>query len=294
MLLVAASALCHVTWNTIIKQTGRMDEMMGLSYALIAAFALVPFVIVMRIIGWDALPWGVLLGAGFFIGVYTRSLSAAYRLGDLTIIYPLARSAPIYVTIAAWIFLGEKTSPLGLVGIILAVLGCALLPLRHGFLRKKNFAWNHVLNVATLLAVFTALCTTGYSILDRVGMSGERFREFPVLGAFAYVYAEFTIGLFFYTLTFFPWRRSPRALKITARRHPKACITVAACNLAGYFLVLLALQTAKAAYVVAFRQMSVALSVPAGLVFLRETENWRYRTAGALTITAGLILIGLA
>jgi len=290
ILLVSISAVFHVAWNAIIKRTGRTAEMMFLALAWIALVAAVPFAVVVSRVGLAALPWKVLIVSGCFIGAYTRSLTAAYEAGDLTIVYPLARSAPIYVVLAAYLFLGESVSSQGLLGILLAVAGCALLPMRHGLFRERNIHWRHYINLATMLALVTALCTTGYSILDKVGMM--RMKSFGLAGAFVYIYAEFTVSFVVYGLLLLTGRRRP--VWSTFRRYPLTSLGVAVLNLAGYLLVLAALQVAQANYVVAFRQLSVALSVPVGILVLGERDHWRYRAAGALVIAVGLVLIGLA
>jgi drug/metabolite transporter (DMT)-like permease len=61
----------------------------------------------------------------------------------------------------------------------------------------------------------------------------------------------------------------------------------------AYLLVLMALQTSKVSYVVAFRQVGALFGAGMGILFLKESE-WKTRLSGALILTLGLVLIGLA
>jgi uncharacterized membrane protein len=55
----------------------------------------------------------------------------------------------------------------------------------------------------------------------------------------------------------------------------------------------MALTMSKVSYVVAFRQVSALFGAGMGILFLKESQ-WKTRMTGALILTMGLILIGLA
>lgn len=61
----------------------------------------------------------------------------------------------------------------------------------------------------------------------------------------------------------------------------------------AYLLVLIALQMSKVSYVVAFRQVGALFAAVMGILFLKES-HWETRLAGALILTLGLVLIGVA
>ena len=57
-------------------------------------------------------------------------LSQAYRYGDLSLVYPLARgSAPLFVPLFAALFLGERLSAPAALGVLLVVGGVIALHL---------------------------------------------------------------------------------------------------------------------------------------------------------------------
>ena len=61
----------------------------------------------------------------------------------------------------------------------------------------------------------------------------------------------------------------------------------------GYLLILMALQMSKVSYVVAFRQVAALFGAGMGIFILKES-SWETRLTGALVLTLGLVLIGLA
>ena len=55
----------------------------------------------------------------------------------------------------------------------------------------------------------------------------------------------------------------------------------------------MALQISKVSYVVAFRQVGALFGAGMGIFFLKES-HWKTRITGAIVLTLGLVLIGLA
>ena len=54
----------------------------------------------------ELLFWGIL--SGIIHGIYILCLSRAYKTQDISYVYPIARSAPVFVPVFAWLFLNEK------------------------------------------------------------------------------------------------------------------------------------------------------------------------------------------
>ena len=92
--LVAVSAVLHLAWNVRLKTAG--DPLRAATIGMVAAsVGIVPLgVAVWWSQGRPALPpEGVALGllSGVVEAAYFIFLSAAYRRGDLSVVYPLAR-----------------------------------------------------------------------------------------------------------------------------------------------------------------------------------------------------------
>src|SRR5262245_13197856 len=132
--LVLAAALFHSVWNLALKSEPRRLEASLL--ALGAAVVLCAPVLLVHPLA-ECPPRGCLpvLLSGAFETAYLIPLTAAYEVGDLSLVYPIARGiAPLVVTPFAMWLLAERVSPSGLLGIALVVAG--IFTTHRGFLRS--------------------------------------------------------------------------------------------------------------------------------------------------------------
>src|SRR4029077_12663048 len=113
--LALAAAGLHGTWNVLIKVSG--DPMETFRRAtIVAALVTTPLTIAAWLItGRPALPPAA---AGFAAIsavlelAYLFLLSSAYRSGELSVVYPIARgSAPLLAVLAGLFVLGERLAP---------------------------------------------------------------------------------------------------------------------------------------------------------------------------------------
>src|SRR5215813_2233952 len=87
-----------------------------------------PFVALPARESWPYLCASAVLGAGYMV-----FLNWAYRVGDLSHVYPFARGiAPLIVAIVSTALLGEQISEAGKIAVILIALGIASLALTRG------------------------------------------------------------------------------------------------------------------------------------------------------------------
>ncbi|MEE9152769.1 MAG: hypothetical protein V3U42_01650 [candidate division NC10 bacterium] len=95
--LVIASALFHAVWNLHAKQSE--DKLLFL-WGMLCVGSLL-FLPVLIVGPWPNLPqqgWGYILGSGAIHAAYYFFLAEAYKRGDLSLVYPLARgSSPLLV-----------------------------------------------------------------------------------------------------------------------------------------------------------------------------------------------------
>ena len=75
--------------------------------------------------------WGIL--SGILHGVYILCLSRAYSTADISYVYPIARSAPVFVPVFAWLFLEEHLTVATFlaIGIILTAIYVGLFTRWH-------------------------------------------------------------------------------------------------------------------------------------------------------------------
>src|SRR3954447_16460686 len=127
---VLFAALCHASWNTLLKI--RLDPFAANALITVAsgliALAALPFVGVAPTVAWPWLVASIILHLAYYYG-----LTEAYRTGDLSQVYPIARgAAPLMTASVSTLVLGEKLGVQGWAGILTLVAGVFLLSLRGG------------------------------------------------------------------------------------------------------------------------------------------------------------------
>src|SRR3984893_3499585 len=128
--LVLFSSVAHAIWNSLVKSAGdRVLTMVVIrGTGLVLGLATLPFVDLPHPESWK---W-LLLTACVQFGYYAV-LIRSYDLGDMSVVYPLARGiAPVVTTIAAFVSLHEALGPLHLTAIGLISFGIMVLSLRAG------------------------------------------------------------------------------------------------------------------------------------------------------------------
>ncbi len=158
-LAIILAAFLHAVWNAMVKNEDN-------KYLAVTAIVLghvpvsVLIILLAPIPSVESIPF-IILSALLHIG-YEWYLLSAYRFGDLTKVYPIARgTAPILITIVSLIFLGVALSNFEILGIFIISLGILSLSLQ-GAKGIKNRS-------AVIYALVTGFFIMGYSITDGYG-----------------------------------------------------------------------------------------------------------------------------
>ena len=282
--LVVLSAGMHAYWNYLLKKSKdtRVFIWLFLIFSMLIFF---PVFISLAPIDIPVSGWCCILTAGLVHALYLVSLSSAYEKGDLSLVYPLARSAPIiFVLIGAMLFLGEMPSEIGMAGMTLIILGCYALHLDSLRALFPPLCLKSLNSKPSQLALLTAGFISLYSLIDRVGIEYVQI--------FNYIYLVFVFMFVFYT-PFLLIRRDKREIKAEWASNKKNIIIVGFLCFFTFFLVLIAMSLAKLSYVVALRQLSIIFSVVLGAWVLKE-EHGAIRLTASLLIFAGAFLIAIA
>ena len=296
ILLILLSAVIHVSWNLVGKRNASSVAFFGLAN-LFGALLLLP---ILLIYGRAAIQiptpvWVLLVVTGFFEALYYTALAKAYRYGEMSIAYPLARAFPILFVAGMTGLLGraERLSMLALVGMFLVFSGCVLLPLEN----LAKVRWRDYLNPAAGLAVLAAVGTAGYSIVDDQAL--HLLRELPEtqLPAFqaALIYSlwQALSAVIFMLPVCLLTRANRLELVETLHTSLRSAFGMGVGIYAGYILVLTAMAFARdISYVVAFRQTSIPLGTLVGVLLLKE-RAYPLKFIGSLVIFVGLVLIGV-
>lgn len=286
ILLVLISALIHSSWNFFAKRGNFPIEFFFWVF-LWGTLLYLPF-----FVGLGFFPslfltspgkfgWLVLL-SGFFETIYFICLIEAYRGGDLSLVYPISRSAPLFTQIWAIVLIGETFSLQGISGIALVLIGIYIVSLKD-IQSKHTISDSHPFNSRSyLFALLAAIASSIYSVIDKVGVQ--------MIHPIFYLW-WINLSMTVHTGIYLALRKENPLRKIWSESKKEILLIVLLQN-AAYFLVLMAMTMSKVSYVVAFRQVGALFGALMGMVFLKE-KCWKTRLTGVTLMTLGLILIGL-
>ena len=295
VILILISALVHAGWNLLGKQENPSAAFFLVANTLGGLCLSSVLVFYGRILPLFPKPvWALLVLTGLFQAVYYAALAGAYRRGDLSITYPLARSSPVIVVTIVTLILGrgDQVSTQCIWGILAVVAGCFLLPMR----RFKDFRIDNYLNFAALLALVAAFGTAGYSILDDEAL--RRLRHLPDLPAVGwqiaalYAFCEAITGSLWLGAFVLLRREGRTALRNVLRKRVWYAARAGVAIYLTYTLVLVSMAfVSNVSYVVAFRQTSVPLGAMLGVFVLKEPRHVP-KFVGVAILFLGLVLVG--
>ena len=264
----------HAGWNTIINTGG--DGL--LMFVLLKAPTMVIAAMVLTVVGLPnaaSVPYAIGSAAGFT--AYCFLLIWAYRVGDLSFVYPVARgSAPLGVALLPAVLIGERLSGPGLAGILVISAGIAALAYHPQTVAR------HIPDL--LRAASVGLCIAVYTLFDGVGarISGNVLGYTAMMGIFS--------GIPLMTVAFY--MRGGETANFL-RREWKTGIIGGVMMFTAYAIVIYALTLTKMAQVAALRETSVIFAAVIGTVLLKEPLGGK-RILAATVVAGGIILVALS
>ena len=289
-LIISASVFLHAGWNFISKKNNP-----SLAFFTVMAFAGgAPWIYFAITSGIDitALPskfWYLFAASIFFETVYMFGLAYGYKLGDMSMVYPLGRAFPVlFVADVTLIFgLGKTPSVCAISGMVIVAAGCIILPMT----RFRDFSLRTYCSKVMLFIRVISCGTTGYTVVDSLsmkllkGMPAQsdihRSLFFVTLMQFA-----LTLSLLLITLCKKQWREELKFCTFKSYQGYLAGFFSAV----AYILVLLAMNHVdNVSYVQVFRQMSLPIGVFAGVFILKEPCTLT-KIIGLIMIVTGLIM----
>jgi drug/metabolite transporter (DMT)-like permease len=272
--LILLAAIFHATWNALLKASENPLSLATRAVSWGTVVSLPPVAVAWVVAGRPGLPlagWLLALASAFLELLYFITLSTAYRRGDLSVVYPIARgTAPLLAVLVGLTLLGERLH----VG---AVFGIACLVVGIWVVRRPSNAGS-----ALGPALLTGVLIAAYTSLDRIGVR---------LGPpWLYGWLLWFFGAIF-LVAFSTIRRVPGS-RLTDE--PAISLVVAVLMTAAYFMILFALSVAPLAIIAPLRESAIVLVTAWGIWRLGERRGAWIRVAGALTIVAGIALLTLA
>ena len=295
IILLIVSAITHAGWNLLTKRQ-RPSASFFLVANTVGVVALLPLLVIHRtsVSEFPSQVWMLLAITGLFMAVYYWALAGAYRSGDMSVAYPLARSSPIIVVAVVTLVLG-RSSQVGIqliLGTLLVVGGCFLIPMRRfSDLRLRNY-----LNRICALALVAAFGTAGYSIVDDEALRQLRHALGDGLDtvSITLIYACLeALSASLWLGVFIGFRRAERFSLRRIMQTGKGTAVLTGIGIIGtYALVLVSLAYVEdVTYVVTFRQLSIPLGAGFGILILGEPA-YRPKIVGVALMFIGLILVG--
>jgi uncharacterized membrane protein len=282
--LVLVSAGLHVAWNVRLKTAG--DPLRAATVGLLAAsIGIVPAgFAAWWLAGRPSLPpEGVALGilSGVLEAVYFVLLSAAYRRGDLSVVYPIARgTAPLLAVAIGVGLLGERLGVAGSIGVALLLVGFLLLQ------RPWQAVRGHGLDPSVVFAFATGVSIATYTAVDRLGTR--------LIDPLTYAAILWVTGAVLLVL----WIRfvAGGGLLAGGRERLRSAAIGGWLTLAAYMLVLWALSVAPLSGVAPLRESASVFAAAWGSVRLGEaiSRGDTVRRVGASgLIVGGALLLAL-
>ena len=269
--LVFLSAVAHASWNALVKNADDRLLMMGAIRAVGLTYGLVmlPFV------PWpSAVTVGWLTCATVAVFAYYGLLIQSYRIGDMSLVYPIARgSAPILLALIAFLTINERLSSLQIAAVTLTSAGILMLVVGKGGNR-----------IAIALAIATGISIAAYSFFGALGVRASA----DVLGFQAWLEILTGIGM----VSFIAIRRGS-AIGAFIRVHYPMGLLAGLLSVAGYLAYLAAAQILPLGPVSALRESSVIFGTVIGAIALREGFAAR-RISAAIMVTSGVVALALA
>ncbi|MEC9492307.1 EamA family transporter [Flexistipes sp.] len=271
-LLIIFSALMHSLWNVILKKSNNkylFNYQMHFLNFCIMTFAYIVFF--REYMFFDLRAVVLAFCAALFFTGYHLFLSTSYRYADASMVYPVTTSSPIWVVLWAAIFLHEKITLLGLLGIVITLVGVLII--------NSSKTSDIKLDKGIVFAFISAFFYSVGAIVDKVGVDVGNF--------ILYVYS-----LTFF-MTFFMYMYSARRFT-NHLEHFKANIRYL---LAGsiilfmsFFVYRLGLIFVQVSYATALRQVNALFGVLLGVLFLKEKFSYK-RLAGSIVIIVGMLIL---
>jgi uncharacterized membrane protein len=128
--LIITAAFIHATWNYYVKKVDGGDVYIWIT-SIVSTIVLLPptlYFYATDLLHLSAIQWVFIVLSGVLHMAYAMQLQRGCAQADLSVVYPLARgSGPLLTVFAAVIFLGERPTFVGWLGVTGVIAGTLAL-----------------------------------------------------------------------------------------------------------------------------------------------------------------------
>ena len=284
--LVLISAIAHASWNLMVRRSDKPELtnwMMATCGALLASpIAMYSFVTNTP----DQAGWWFILGTVILHIAYFFTLGRAYKYGDLSLVYPIARGLGlVLIPVVGVTVLDESVSILAGFGIIAIFTGVVMVGSSSGtgfraWLKPRSMFADR----GVLFALITGILIAAYSTLDKRGVEYVE----PIFYMFC-----LSLGGSVGVLPLIARSYASSEFIIEIRTRWKIGLLGGFCQFLAYTLVLSAFRLSPVSYIGPFRELAILCGVVLAVVVLKERVT-RSRAAGAMAIGLGSLVVALA
>ena len=269
---VIFAAFLHATWNGMVKS--HEDKYVAVASIVLghvpASLIIIYF---MPLPTLESLPY--IITSAFIHQGYQWFLLTAYRYGDYTKVYPIARgSGPVIVTIVSLLFLGVILSRYELIGIVIVSVGILSLSFQNSeALRNKK---------AIFFALLTGLFIGLYSMIDGYG---ARVSMSPL----SYIGFSFILNALMFPF-FLKFMDQPNITKRVFNKAKSLFIIGGTFSYIVYAIVVWGFTKAPIPLVSTLRETSIIFALLIGTFFLKERFTI-LKSISIFTIFVGVIFL---
>lgn len=281
--LVLTAAGVHAAWNLAAKRVRDGGASFVFLYYAASAVCCLPLAAIALVIEPQTPQWTWLVAAVLTAVChvcYGVVLQRGYAVGELSVVYPVARgSGPLLSVIAAVGLLGERPGVLGLVGALLVVAGVLLIGSGSGDGRSDPRARR----AGVRYGLLTGATIAAYTLWDDHSVNA--------LAVPPLVY--FSTGALLQSLMLAPSSFRRGDVGRLWRTYRREVLLVGVLSPVGYLLVLYAMRLAPVSLVAPAREVSIVLGNLAAWLVLGEADPLR-RLIGSVIVLSGIAAIAVS
>jgi drug/metabolite transporter (DMT)-like permease len=278
--LLLTASITHAWWNYAAKKTKGDLIFIWLVYCC-SSVMLLPVILwspSTRTVTCDITFVTIVVTSAVLRLIYFLLLQKGYKVGDLSLVYPLARgTAPLFSTFGAILIMHDKTTMYSWLGLSLIVVGVFLISGPHYYNRTP------FLKSGLFTGLITGLIIAVYTLWDQYAVSVYGLTPFMLIFA----------SNAFSSIVLVPYGIINRKVVGEHVRNYKGQIAlIGLLSPLSYILVLLAMRTTPLIYVAPAREVSILFAVFLGGRLLNEANVAR-RVIGCIIIIAGIVALVL-
>lgn len=278
--IVLLSACIHATWNLLAKKANS-SLIFVWYYSVISSLFLSPFIIYILFSSTIELrpsQYLFMFGSGIIHSGYSIMLQKGYKVGDLSLVYPVARGlAPFLVVIVSVIFLKEPLTVQLTIGIFCILVSVFLLSVKNNPIDKSR------IKISLLYGFYIAFLIMFYTIVDKIAVSNAEIP--PFIFFYGMIICQTTVLSLFVFIRNKPFKHELVGIK-------KIGISVGVLSPLSYIMILYIFSTYPLTKIAPLREVSILFGILLGVILLKEKLTIKHVLAMLIMFT-GVVLIVL-